>query len=116
MSYLPVPSEAASPYEASSSIQRRVYLLLREMIEDGRIVAGEKLLEAQVAKSFGISRSPARIALAALSKDKLLVESEGRGYFVAGKPEQGVDGRATTLDKIDLTRTPQWGGMEAAGV
>jgi DNA-binding GntR family transcriptional regulator len=114
MSYLPVPSEAASPYEASSSIQRRVYLLLREMIEDGRIVAGEKLLEAQVAKSFGISRSPARIALAALSKDKLLVESEGRGYFVAGKPEQGLDGRVATLDKLELTSTPQWERMYAA--
>ena len=114
MSYLPVPSETASPYEASSSIQRRVYLLLREMIEDGRIVAGEKLLEAQVAKSFGISRSPARIALAALSKDKLLVESEGRGYFVAGKPEQGLDGRVATLDKLELTSTPQWERMYAA--
>jgi DNA-binding GntR family transcriptional regulator len=119
MSQLPVEPEAAEPYEAKSSIQRRVYLLLRDMIEDGRIMPGEKLLEAQVAKSFGISRSPARIALAALCAEKRVVEGEGRGYRVAGKPARGPGasgpaGRSATLAKLELTSTPQWERMYTA--
>ena len=101
MSQLPLEPAAAEPHEANSSIQRRVYLLLRDMIEDGRIAPGEKLLEAQVAKSFGISRSPARIALAALCAEKRVVEGEGRGYRVAGKPSRarGADGAGATVGR-----------------
>lgn len=100
--------------EAVGSIQHRTYQLLREMIENGRIAPGEKLLEAQVARSFSIGRSPARIALAALCADRLLVESEGRGYRVAGKARKEDAGRAATLDKIELTGEPQWQRMYAA--
>lgn len=114
MSSLIVTPEAEPSAEASASIHRRVYLLLREMIESGRILPGEKLLEAQVAKSFSISRSPARSALAALCADKLVTENEGRGYLVAGGPEGCPDGRSATLDKLELTSTPQWERMYAA--
>jgi DNA-binding GntR family transcriptional regulator len=101
------------PLDAGGSIQHRTYRLLREMIEDGRIAPGEKLLEAQVAKSFCISRSPARIALAALCADKIIVESEGRGYRVAGTASAERAGKAAVLDKVELTNEPQWQRMYA---
>ena len=110
----PIQAELAPSFESSSSIQSRVYVMLRDMIDDGRIAPGERLLEARVAKSFGISRSPARGALAALCNDKLLVESEGRGYCVAGQPEPGLQGRSATLDPIALTAMPQWARMYRA--
>lgn len=66
------------------SVQERAYLLLKAMIGDGRLLPGQKLLEAQVVKAFGISRSPARYALKALCDDSLVKEAPGRGYEVVG--------------------------------
>jgi DNA-binding GntR family transcriptional regulator len=99
--------------ETGGSIQDRTYSLLREMIEDGRIAPGEKLLEAQVAKSFCISRSPARIALAALCADRIIVESEGRGYRVAGDASAERAGKTAVLDKTEISSAPQWQRMYA---
>ncbi len=110
----PSQAEQTPPFESTSSIQSRVYVMLRDMIDDGRIAPGERLLEARVAKSFGISRSPARGALAALCMTKRLVESEGRGYCVAGHPEPGLQGRSATLDPVALTAMPQWERMYRA--
>jgi DNA-binding GntR family transcriptional regulator len=114
MSHPPAEADISAHYDETSSIGSRVYLMLRDMIGDGRILPGEKLLEAQVARSFGISRSPARSALAALCADKFLVESDGRGYRVAGKPLQGDGGGAATLGQMALTSTPQWERMYMA--
>ncbi|BAN26757.1 GntR family transcriptional regulator [Caballeronia insecticola] len=113
MTTLNAQSGTPSPAEASGSIQHRTYQLLREMIADGRIAPGEKLLEAQVAKSFCISRSPARIALAALCADKIIVESEGRGYRVAGTASGERVGRQAVLDRVEITSEPQWQRMYA---
>ncbi|WP_176053174.1 GntR family transcriptional regulator [Paraburkholderia caribensis] len=99
--------------ELAGSLQHRTYQLLREMIADGRIAPGEKLLEAQVARSFSIGRSPARIALAALCADRLLIESEGRGYRVAGNAREDCAGRVATLSKVDLAGEPPWQRMYA---
>ncbi|WP_020423692.1 GntR family transcriptional regulator [Cupriavidus sp. WS] len=108
------PPAASNDAEVGGSIQHRTYQLLREMIESGRIAPGEKLLEAQVARSFSIGRSPARIALAMLCSDRLLVENEGRGYRVAGKARGECAGRVATLEQVDLTGEPQWQRMYAA--
>lgn len=89
-------------------LQERAYRMLKSMIADGRIVAGERLQEAQVAKAFGISRSPARHALRALCADRLLDEHEGKGYVVAGQDETGGDGPLATLDPVKIQATPQW--------
>jgi len=105
--------DAASAVEAAGSIQHRTYRLLREMIEDGRISPGEKLLEAQVAKSFNISRSPARNALAALCADRIIVETEGRGYRVAGATPGERAGKRAVIDKIEIASEPQWQRMYA---
>jgi DNA-binding GntR family transcriptional regulator len=108
----PLNGHPSAP-DAGGSIQHRTYRLLREMIEDGRISPGEKLLEAQVAKSFNISRSPARNALAALCADRVIIESEGRGYCVAGTASGERAGKPATLDKMEITCEPQWQRMYA---
>jgi len=100
----------ASPGE-NLSMQQRAYLLLKEMIEQGRIRPGEKLLEVQVARSFGISRSPARHALQALCKAGMLRDSVGRGYQVAGKAQDGVKGQAASLEGFTIAPSHQWERM-----
>lgn len=54
------------------------------MITDGRIKPGERVLEAHVARAFGVSRSPARSALDLLAALKLLRPAHGRGFIAAG--------------------------------
>lgn len=92
-------------------MQRRVYVALNEMIRQGRIKPGEVLLEVQVAKAFGISRSPARFALQALCADKVLREASGRGFLVAGRGKVVVEGKAASLENLQIASAPQWARM-----
>lgn len=94
-----------------ASLRQRVYVLLKAMIEDGRLGAGERLLEAQVAKAFGVSRSPARGALRALCRDGFVAESSGRGYRISGSAESAHEGRLASLDTVRITAPPQWERM-----
>lgn len=89
-------------------MQRDAFLLLKYMIEQGRIRPGEKLLEVQVARAFGISRSPARHALRALCEAKIVRECEGRGYQVAGRPKAEHLGQAASLGELRIAPLPQW--------
>ena len=61
---------------------KRILVRLRSMILDGEIEAGSKLSEVAVAKDFGVSRTPARMALAALEIEGMIRKREGRGYTV----------------------------------
>ena len=103
-------SRIVSPAESDekTSRQRDAFLLLKEMIEKGHVRAGQKLLEVQVAKAFGISRSPARHALRALCDAKLVRELEGRGYQVAGRPSPEHLGQIASLGEFRIAASPQW--------
>ncbi|MCG5240636.1 GntR family transcriptional regulator [Azospirillum doebereinerae] len=100
--------ERSEGSDKTVSRQERAYRLLKSLIAEGRIVPGERLQEAQVAKAFGISRSPARHALRSLCADRVLNEHDGKGYVVAGNDETGGDGPLATLDPIKIQATPQW--------
>jgi DNA-binding GntR family transcriptional regulator len=99
-------AKAAAP--EAGSMQGRVYVLLKSMIEDGRIRAGERLLEVQVARAFGVSRSPARHALQALRADRLVRPGEGRGYVVAGRSADRAQDRLATLEETPVAHSPRW--------
>jgi len=101
-------STAVTDAVEKTSMQQNTFLLLKGMIDEGRIRPGEKLLEAQVAKAFGISRSPARHALRALCEAKIVRELDGRGYQVAGRPEADDVGRTASLDVSRISPLPQW--------
>lgn len=55
---------------------------LADMIVDGRMPPGHRLVEAEVAESFGISRGPVRTALAALERQGLAEPKGRRGLAV----------------------------------
>ncbi len=93
------------------SIQQRAYQLLKSMIDDGRLAPGERLLEAHVAKAFGISRSPARHALNKLCEQQLIHEVQGRGYAVAGERGDRALPQRATLDEIKIPAIARWESM-----
>lgn len=69
---------------------QRVADQLRDEILDGRLPAGTRLLETDLAKRFGVSRGPVRDALAELSRAGLAVDLPRRGTFVSSLTEQDL--------------------------
>jgi DNA-binding GntR family transcriptional regulator len=93
---------------AANSLQDRAYQLLRKMIAAGQIKPGERLLEAEIVRAFGISRSPARQALEQLCREGVVQEISGRGYRVPGKtPTAELQGVAV-LEPVTLSAPRQW--------
>lgn len=55
---------------------------LREMILNGELAAGERLLEVELVDVLGVSRTPIRTALTRLSEEGLLERLPGGGFVV----------------------------------
>lgn len=68
----------------------KVVSQLRDMVLSGELVAGERIIEVQVAERLGVSRTPVRLALAELETEGLLERITSRGFRV----------RAFTVDEI----------------
>lgn len=64
---------------------------VRAAILSGRILPGERLVEAELARQLGVSRGPIREALALLSKDGLVINIPRGGKFVQGFTERLLD-------------------------
>lgn len=60
---------------------------LRDEILDGRRAAGSRLVEAELAERFGVSRGPIRDALQELARAGLAVDLPRRGTFVSSLTE-----------------------------
>ena len=63
-------------------IRKQVYAYIREQILNHRIEPSSRLVEAQIAKEIGISRTPVREALHLLEKDGLVEAIPRVGYRV----------------------------------
>lgn len=61
----------------------RAYEGIRSRIVDGTHAAGDPLIEEQLARSHGTSRTPVREALVRLAQEGYVERVAGRGYFVA---------------------------------
>ena len=72
-----------APMEQSrSTLGRDAYQSIKTAIRDGIYRPGDRLREDEVAKRFGISRTPVREALARLQDKGLLESTSGRGLSV----------------------------------
>jgi len=65
-----------------TNYQTQVYNLLENMIIHGKLKPGQRLIAAELAVSLGVSRSPVREAIVALSQDRL-VDKNGNGWVVS---------------------------------
>ena len=69
-----------------------VYEKLRTAIIAGHLASGERLFDTQLAKQFGVSRTPVREALRMLEQEDLIVVTPRRGTIVSSlKQEDGVE-------------------------
>ena len=60
----------------------RALLRLRELILNGEFTPGERMAELPLVERLGVSRTPLRLALAALEHEGLLRRLRGGGYVV----------------------------------
>jgi DNA-binding GntR family transcriptional regulator len=65
-------------------LYQRAFEILARQIEDGALSAGAPLHESRIAARLGVSRAPARRALAELERKGLVAKAAGRGYTVRG--------------------------------
>jgi GntR family transcriptional regulator, gluconate operon transcriptional repressor len=63
---------------------------LRDEILDGRLAAGSRLVETELAERFGVSRGPIRDALRDLSTAGLALDLPRRGTFVSSLTERDL--------------------------
>jgi len=75
--------------ERVPDLRSQIYERLRVAIRGGEYAPGTRLLENDVAKDLGVSRTPAREALALLTQDGLLVH-EGRRFKVPVYDKQQI--------------------------
>jgi DNA-binding GntR family transcriptional regulator len=66
----------------SKSIREKVYDYLREGILNGKIKAGDRLVESDLADRIGTSRTPVRVALHTLEREGLVESLHRVGYVV----------------------------------
>jgi DNA-binding GntR family transcriptional regulator len=69
----------------------RAYAYLKEMILYHEVKPGQRLQDRDLAQSIGVSRTPVREALSRLERDGLVINLEGRGYFVREIDRQEVE-------------------------
>jgi GntR family transcriptional regulator of vanillate catabolism len=70
------------PEADESAADKRILSALRRMIIDGTLAEGTKVSEVIVADMFGVSRTPARLALRTLEVEGLIRKRDGRGFTV----------------------------------
>lgn len=75
----PVPAQPV----ARELLSDRVYAQLRGWIVAGELTAGQRLVEAEVARRAGTSQAPAREAIKRLAHEGLVVSYPNRGSYVA---------------------------------
>ena len=73
------PAPLETPVESQ---QTRVLVQLRDLILKGEFAPGERLAEVPLAEKLGVSRTPVRLALAALEQEGLIEPSPTNGYMM----------------------------------
>ena len=74
---------SASVQLTTKSLESAVYDTVRERIISGHLRPGDPLVEAQLSEEFGISKTPVREALIALSRDGLVEQAPYKKSTVA---------------------------------
>ncbi|WP_144459699.1 GntR family transcriptional regulator [Bacillus pumilus] len=77
--------------ERPAPYHMQFYEQLKQMIFDGQFQPGERINETQLAKQFGVSRSPVREAMRLLEKDELLIADHRSGYSIYTLSEEDVE-------------------------
>jgi len=74
---------------------------LRQSILDGRLQAGDRLIETDLAEEFGTSRGPVREAFRELAREGLIVELPRRGTVVSTLTEHDLSEVYAVREALD---------------
>lgn len=88
-------------YGRSTSIASHVFNILRDAIVTLKLLPGDSLSEAEIAKQLGVSRQPAREAFIQLSKMGMLNIVPQRGSFVVKISECDVENARFIREAIE---------------
>ena len=69
-------------FDGRANLAEEVANLVRDMILDGRLPAGERINEVRLSAEIGVSRTPLREALSRLVNEGALHDIPRRGFFV----------------------------------
>jgi DNA-binding GntR family transcriptional regulator len=75
----------------TKTIRQKVYEHVRASILDGELQPGDRLVEAEIGRSIGTSRTPVREALHALERENLVSVIPRIGYVVNEMSEKELD-------------------------
>jgi DNA-binding GntR family transcriptional regulator len=67
----------------NKSLSDQIHEALRDLIIKGELRPGDRILELEVAKNFGVSQAPVREALLKLADEELVVSIRYKGTFVS---------------------------------
>jgi len=77
-------------FDGGANLSEKVANLIRDMILDARLPAGERINEVHLAAQIGVSRTPLREALSRLVNEGALRDVPRRGFFVCALTEEEV--------------------------
>lgn len=92
----------------TASLSEQIRSRLCDLIARGDIRPGERLVELQLAKAFGVSRSPVRQALNELSAEGMIASQGRRGFVVHGEAALDLGAGTAHLYGINLSQERQW--------
>jgi DNA-binding GntR family transcriptional regulator len=78
-------------------LRDQVYRRMREELQSGALEPGRRLVETQLAETYGVSRTPIREVLLQLSREGVLTQQE-RGFLVP------IDTQKDILDRLEMRR------------
>jgi DNA-binding GntR family transcriptional regulator len=83
-SVLPRPVETAEPLPTGQGVNLSslAHRAITDMIRDRRLKGGETIIEARLAETLGISRTPLREALQRLEGEGLVRKAANRSFVV----------------------------------
>lgn len=69
--------------QRSQSLRQQVYQALKQIILQGDLASGERVVETKLAEQLQVSRTPIREAIGQLKQEKLIVSKPNGGFKVA---------------------------------
>jgi len=84
------PDSFATPLVDSKSLSEQVTEYLYKLLVSGELKAGQRVNEAELARTLRISRNPIREAIRKLEERGLLISSPRRGTFVRSFSESDI--------------------------
>jgi DNA-binding GntR family transcriptional regulator len=84
------------------SLSDRIFEIIEEAILNGSVRPGERIIETELAKNLGISKSPVREALKKLEGEGIVQLVPRKGFFVRNIDRKSIDDLCDVMFIIEL--------------